>query len=216
MRLRVLALALVLTSSVSLAGVVRPGAEPQSRPGAWSSQALRLSSPKPGAQGVFPSPDGQKTVASEDVDLYVEVKGKRVFHATHPISREILWSPDSLAFAVTWNEGGAEGTWSFAVYLVLADGVKEVEVAPPIVQDFLPRFRCTDPEIPDVGAVGWLGGASELMVAARVPRHQGCADAGMMIGYQLVMPSGRVSKTYTATELKEKHRALLGPELLGD
>jgi hypothetical protein len=208
--------ALVLATSVSSnAGVVR--SEPVTRrDGAhWSADARELFPEKRPLPFRVPSPDGRSAIVMENSELLVESNGARIFHATVKAPAELLWSPDSSAFAVTFRESEEEGAWSVRLFALAGESVSESDPTVAVTGDFLPRFKCADPEIPSVGAVSWLKGSSQLLLVARVPDPPGCTEAGAVRGYVVSAPGGRILSTLAEPDLKRTYRERLGRAFRG-
>jgi hypothetical protein len=214
-RLAIPLLSLLLASSLE-AGVAKPGIEQADRPGVWSNDARDLFAAPPHRPGFYPSPDGKVTVLMEDNELFLKRGETQLVHATHRPPAEVLWAPDSLALAVTWNDGGGEGAWNVTVYRIEGDAVKASEPSQMVRQAFLPSVKCADPELPDIGAVAWTVGSSRLLLAARVPQRPGCSNAGAFSGYEISIPEGRIEKTLTSSEVLQRFAAKIGRGVAGN
>ena len=52
---------------------------------------------------------------------------------------ELLWSPDSKAFAITSSDGGWVGTWSVVIYRFESGGLMKTDVTRQVSEDFRRR-----------------------------------------------------------------------------
>jgi hypothetical protein len=81
-------------------------------------------------------------------------------------------------------------------------GLHVVEPVPNGRRLFAPR--CFDPELPNVGAIGWVGETSEkLAIAVQVPPHSSCASMGTFKAFVIRLPSGAVVSEYGQLEAKK-------------
>lgn len=196
-----------LYAVAAAAGVSRT--EPRPETGRWSAAAKRVDTP-PAGNLVVAAPDGSKRAVAEGADLWIEIEDRRILRAPLATPAELLWSPDSSALAVTASDGGEEGTWLASVFRVTSASAEVADPTRAAVEDFLPRFKCADPEIPHVGAAAWIGGSSRLLLVARAPDRRGCSDRGLVVGYEVEFPSGRILQVLDAAQLLARHRARLG------
>lgn len=202
--------ALALAPIAAIAGVVKPAEGDVQRPGLWSRDSSDLFAAPPGRPARFPSPDGNLVVVMEQGSLLVQSDGKTVATATQSAPAEILWSPDSSSFAVTWNDGGEEGTWHVTVHRLGDRGLESVDASQAVVAAFLPLQRCKEPEFPDAGAVAWLDGGKSLLVVARASTARNCPSEGLLQGYEVAPGTGSIQKTIPAPDLLERYRSSFG------
>jgi hypothetical protein len=126
-------------------------------------------------------------------------------------SAEVLWSPDSLAFFVTYSDAGAVGTYHVLVYAIDDDGPHRSE---PISNGRkLFRPDCLTPEHPNVGGIRWGKDSHTLVIGIEVPPHSSCVDMGTFKAYEISLPSGTVLKEYGQLEAKRRFASTLGVEL---
>ncbi len=135
----------------------------------------------------IPSPDGRKEIVVKppewpDAEETHTVLVRAAGHAYRTrigalVNAEAAWSPDSTAFFVTYSDGGMVGTYHVMVVYVTNSGLRVVEPVPNGRRLFKPT--CFDPEVPNVGAIGWVGQDSDrLAIAVQVPPHSSCASMG--------------------------------------
>jgi hypothetical protein len=153
-------------------------------------------------------------VTSEE--FFITVDGKRIQLFAGHVDPEVLWSPDSKAFAETYSDGGAVGTFHAVIYYVEKDTLRAVEPTAEVTKEFLshPR-RCFDPEDPNIGAIKWMNDSSEILVAAETLPHSNCDNMGTFRAYAIGLPGGDIVKSYGQIEAKKLFWKHLGTELRG-
>lgn len=125
---------------------------------------------------------------------------------------EVAWAPDSNAFFVTYSDGGGVGTYHVEVVYVSENGIHVVEPVPNGRRLLKPT--CFDPEMPNVGAIGWIGnGSDRLAIAVEVPPHSSCASMGTFKAFVIQLPDGKVISKYGQVEAKRTFSKLIGSEL---
>lgn len=170
----------------------------------------------------IPSPDGTKSVvvkppenpAGEETHTVLVRTGRHIFRTKIGalVNAEAAWAPDSKAFFVTYSDGGNVGTYHVRVVYVTDSGVRAIEPVPNGRRLFKPT--CVDPEIPNVGAIGWVGnGSDQLAIAVAVPPHSSCASMGTFKAYVIQLPTGKVVSQYDQVEAKRSFSNLIGSEL---
>lgn len=202
------------------------GAERAANPerGLYSRDAIFVCSLPHSARPIrIPSPDGKKTIVVKPEGnnnpprsiLTVQAFGKE-FEAgfTWSPNCEVAWSPDSLAFFVTYTMGGAIGTFVTDVYFMKADGWDIVKPTVETVKEFMSRpHYCYWDEDPNVGAIKWLGDSSRLLVAAEFLPNSNCEEMGSFRAYEISVPKGKIAKTYDQLAAKKLFWLHLGDEL---
>ena len=163
------------------------------------------------------SPDGTKGVRLRKGRIEVVTKGKQRLDQTEIgslVNAEVLWSPDSKAFSVTYSDGGNVGTYHVKVVLTTDAGLRIFEPLPDGRKLLVPR--CFDPEVPNVGAIRWMGqGSSRLLIAVEVPPHSSCASMGTFRAFEIALPAGYVLASFGQIEAKRDFGALLGERMRG-
>jgi hypothetical protein len=171
----------------------------------------------------IPSPDGKKAIevkppknpAGDDAHTVLIRTGGREYGTKIGalVNAEASWAPDSKAFFVTYSDGGNIGTYHVRVVYVTDSGIRVIEPVPNGRQLFRPV--CFDPEIPNVGAIGWPGqDSSQLVIAIEVPPHSSCASMGTFKAFVIQLPSGKVVSEYGQIEAKKAFSNLIGSELV--
>jgi hypothetical protein len=173
---------------------------------------------------VVASPDHKKTLSirtvkdSRDPDglhiSYTVRIGNRTFNTKLlGFNGEVAWSPDSKAFATTQTEGG--GSLGSRVYVFFVDetGMKKLDVARPIEEDFGTPVKCDVKVPPNTGFIRWGNDASTLLVAAEVVPVSVCACMGTYRVYEMALPPVTIVHTYSQTEAKKRFWSDLGCEL---
>jgi hypothetical protein len=168
------------------------------------------------------SPDHLKRIVvyeqvKDDVtsdDFFITLRSKRIPLFAGHVEPEVLWSPDSKAFAETYSDGGAVGTFHVLIYYVEKDQLREIEPTAAVTKEFLSRPRiCFAPEDPNIGAIKWLKDSSERLVAAEILPHSNCDDMGTFRAYRIRLPGGDIVKSYGQIEAKKLFGKHLGVEL---
>ncbi len=178
--------------------------------GAWSRNAFLLP-----AQAPFrvPSPDRMKTAFVEGTKLTV-LEGRQEISGLEGFSllgqAELAWSPDSKAFVVTASEGGIEGPWFITVFQIQNQRATIREPVGEVITKFHERYPCLGQDDPNIGALWWTKGSSQLLVGAEVPGRSHCAEAGQSRGYIIDVSSGKVLYEFDAPSLKENFSEHLG------
>jgi hypothetical protein len=130
------------------------------------------------------------------------------------LNTEVLWSPDSLAFTLTGSCCGANGQYQTDVFYVFKNRLVKLQLTPLVERAFGHPVRCTWTESPNVGAVKWLAGSKELLVAAQIINHSNCDSYGTFKAYVVDLRVPRVVKVLNQLETKRGYREYLGEELL--
>lgn len=184
-------------------------------PGAWARDGKYLW-PGPTAIADFPlagrnitvtSPDSSMTLTVRDSEM--TVSGPSVPARKYGIDSlsEILWAPDSKAFAVTSSEGGWVGTWSVTVYWKSG---RTTDPSKAALQRFRREFpKCPD-EYPNVAAVGWTQGSRNLRVLVEMPCHSSCKQMCKFRGYVVDSTDGHVVERLSEDAVKHRWRKFLG------
>jgi len=164
----------------------------------------------------IPSPDAKKAVLLQGTSIRVKDNG-RLLPGTEnegfePLA-ELEWAPDSSAFFITESNGGNVGTWGVRIFLVSNEGVKGVDVTRRVTDAFKKTYRCVTPEEPNIGAVKWVNGSTELLLVAEVPPHSSCPEMGKVRGYIVKVPNGIIQKELSRARLQEGWGSALGYRL---
>lgn len=170
---------------------------------------------------MIPSPDGRKSIVVKPPrsnefefthDVSVRVNGHEFETAIGSwVGAEVLWSPDSEAFFVTYSDGGAVGTFHLMVFYVGETGLRIVEPIPNGREVFAPH--CFSPENPNVAGIRWVGDSSRLLLAIEVPPHSSCADMGTFRAFEIRLPDGGIVNRFDQLPAKKQFRQYMGAEL---
>ncbi len=197
------------------------------QPGVWSAHAAYAwpgpivigDAPKAGRRIDVPSPDRSKVISIGDSSLTVRLAGHPGRTIGSPINIadlvEVLWAPDSLAFALTESDGGWVGTWHVAVFQVSAEALKQVNVSEQVFLDFsrrkvTSRGNGCSSEGPNIGGITWLNGSSRIVLLAEAPPHSSDCDMGRIHGYLVAVPSGAVLAQYREADVHRVFGSKLG------
>ncbi len=170
----------------------------------------------------IPAPDGKKAIvvkhpenpASEETHTVLIRVGSHVYRTKIGalVNAEAAWAPDSKAFFVTYSDAGGIGTYHVRVVYVSDAGIHAIEPVPNGRRLFKPT--CFDPEMPNVGAIGWIGnGSDRLAIAGVVPPHSSCASMGTFKAFVIHLPDRKVVSEYGQIEAKSSFSKLIGSEL---
>jgi hypothetical protein len=196
------------------------------QPGIWSADAAYLW-PGPTVIADYPKDGRSIEVASPDKRLVLLIGESTlsVAPANHPGKHigpdipvedlaEVLWAPDSKAFALTQSNGGWVGSWNVAVYLVNEDGIQRINIGDQAFAEFkarkVVRKKDCNIEAPNIGAVAWIDGSSRLIILAEAPPHSSCCDMGYVKGFLLEIPNGKILARYSRAELGRTFKNRLG------
>lgn len=129
------------------------------------------------------------------------------------VGSEVLWSPDSRAFAVTTSDGGGNGLYRTLVVAGGQRGLLVHDLTPLVQRAFGHPVRCGWREPPNVGAVRWQGGTARLLVAAEIVAHSNCDSFGTFRVYEIDWRAGRITRRYDQLDAKRRYANSLGQEL---
>lgn len=122
---------------------------------------------------------------------------------------EVVWSPDSSAFAVTaTNNCGATAF----VFDVTPMSLKAVEVDSVVQKAFGMPVKCEIPVQANTGVIDWLD-SDKILIAAEITPCSFCECSGMYEVYEVSLRQDRVVRTHTQMTAKKKFWKLLGCEL---
>jgi hypothetical protein len=211
----------------TLAQQVSPTPFAQAQDGMWASAAKYLwpgptalaGSPAGGRSIDVVSPDGRRVITVRDSELAVKrTQGARdQIGASVPIEglAEVLWAPDSRAFAITQSDGGWVGSWSTVIYEVADTALHRVDIAQQALADFNHRsvrrdaFGCSGEE-GNVGVAAWRNDSRRVLLVAEAPSHSSDCDPGRLHGYLVDAHSGAVHARYSERDVRTLFRAALG------
>ena len=168
------------------------------------------------------SPDGLKTIHAKELDapagspwpfkVWVSYNGKdHLVLAGGYVNAEIIWSPDSNAFSLTYSDGGAVGQYHVLIYKIEARGLRAFEPVPNGGKFF--RTYCDPMEEPNVGAIRWGNESKSLFVALEVPPHSSCAGMGTFRVVEITISEAKGLRMYNQLEAKQLFAESLGEEL---
>jgi len=127
------------------------------------------------------------------------------------VNAEILWSPDSTAFSLTYSDDGAVGQYHVLIYKFEVKGLRSFEP----VRDSGKFFRtfCDPHQEPNVSAIRWANDSKSIFVALQVPPHSSCASMGTFRVVEVTVPDGKALLMYDQLEAKRLFTESLGIEL---
>jgi len=130
------------------------------------------------------------------------------------LDTEVLWSPDSKAFAVTGSIEGANGLYETAVFFLRKNRLESVSLTPLVTQAFGHPVKCGWPELPNVAALKWLVPSQQVLVTAEIIHHSNCDSFGTFKAYAVDLTGPRIIKIYDQLSTKKRFGSDLGCELL--
>ena len=184
----------------------------------FSTRATRLD-----RDGIAVSPDGKISVQirplpdsdSSQPALVIVRSGNLKLDTNIPsgFDAEILWSPDSQAFALTGSSEGANGLYQMEVIRISERGMHVVQLTPMIREAFGHPVKCGWQESPNVAAIRWAAPSQELIVAAEIIHHSNCDSFGTFEAYAVSLDGPKIERTYDQLEARRLFGDELGPEL---
>lgn len=173
---------------------------------------------------IVPSPDRKSSVTAVDVAKRAAPEGVIARYTVHRggdrfvteldgWNAEILWSPDSSAFAVSQTEGGGGIGQRVYVFYLEPNGIRKVDVSRVVEAVTGPSSHCDGGKfLPNTAAITWLG-PQRLLVAAETFPIGGCVCSGSFVAYEISLQEMKVERAYSQREAKRKFWAQLGCEL---
>ncbi len=129
------------------------------------------------------------------------------------VNSELLWAPDSGAFAVTTSDGGAIGLYRAIVVGTGRNGLQVTDLSPLIRSAFGRPVKCGWPEDPNVAIVQWRDGSQKVIVAAEIIAHSNCDSFGTFKAYEVDWRARRITRTFDQIEAKRLFGRSMGIEL---
>lgn len=188
--------------------------------GEFSIDAFSLGGSRTPRQFTIISPDHRKKIIVYDsgegqipnFEAFMMSRAKQNQLFGGHVDPEVMWSPDSKAFAETYSDAGAVGLFHVLIYY--DGGSRVIEPTAQVTKEFLSHPRtCFEPEDPNVGAIEWMKDSSEILVAAETLPHSNCDDMGTFRAYIIHLPDGDILKSYGQIEAKKLFWKHMGSEL---
>ena len=175
----------------------------------WPGPTALGDSPPGGRSLAVVSPDSSVTINVRDDQLIVSGPSIQPgpMHEIESLS-EILWAPDSKAFALTSSDGGSVGTWSVRVYWP-ADG-NVTDPSKVALRTFKREFWKCPEEYPNVGAIGWVQASRRLRVLVEMPCHSSCIQMCRLRGYVVDAMTGQVVERLSEDAVGRRWKGSLG------
>jgi hypothetical protein len=209
----------LLFATVILVSGVQASAQVESltsQEGIWSKEAkpLRYSETQ---ILEFSAPDKKIVAVVDGVQLFVVREGQKLAgvrdEGVASYLAELGWAPDSRAFFITWSDGGLVGTWRTSVYLIEAKRVRHVDVTQGIRREAKKNYRDVQTEALNIAAVKWLKTSQNLLLVGEVPPSSYYSEMGKVIGYSILVPSGKIVEQFDQNTLRATWAYALGPRL---
>ena len=190
-----------------------------------SGQNLYAKKAKDADSGRVYSPDGRKWVTArrayvpnsdEEVQMRISVHlGKKQFTTElNGFRAEILWSPDSSAFAVNETEGGGGIGQRTYVFYVSSEGLRKLDASMSVEKAFGQPVKCEMPVPPNTAILTWLT-PNRVLVGAEVINVSLCEHMGTFQTYQVSLPDLKIITVLSQSETKARFGEYLGCELRG-
>jgi len=201
--------------------VAQAAAECPSGPHALYSQRT---TPWDGRPLALASPDGRKSVRvgwakdlenpdETGLDFTVRASGKEFTTRLAGHDAEVLWSPDSAAFAVTQTAGGGGFGIRAYVFFVDSTGLQKIDISAPVARAFRVPGRCEIKVASNVGVIDWVRDSHRILVAAEVAPVSVCECNGSFSVYEVSLPAATLGRVYSQSHAKRELWDLLGCEL---
>ncbi len=183
--------------------------------GQWSRFAASVPA---GRVFLAPSPDRAMTIQVSGMTLNV-LEGRRPVEGGEGIGlllpAEIGWSPDSKAFFLTSSDGGPDGVWDAAVFLLEHGRLGYHGITGQAGERFSRDLPCAGPGMPHLGVLKFLEGSRQALLAAEAPAASSCGPGERVRGYVVEVPSGNVVRDMDQRRLMLDWGEALGPRFDG-
>jgi hypothetical protein len=114
---------------------------------------------------------------------------------------EVMWSPDSEKFSITYSDGGAEGAFHAYIYELRDGAVVERPKSLAAFDDFKARYYC-QARGNNVSVEGWTPDSRSLWIVTGVFPTGDCGSNFGRLGAYLVDLSGNIIRRYGNKEAK--------------
>ena len=172
----------------------------QSTGAAWSQSAKPLEYAGGARKRVVSAPDNQTQAVIDGVTITV-VRAGQSLRGTKNIGiaprAELLWAPSSRALVISESDGGTVGTWTVQLLILDNANIDSRPIATNVIRSFTKQFRCHDPEVPNVGAIGWASDSRSVLLR----------------GYRVSVPSGQILEEISQDRLRARWNAFFGERL---
>jgi len=221
-RTRATKIAILLCASTAPLLMAQRNSCPTDRPHTLYSQSA-ADLENDGKPIVVPSPDRKSSVIAVDVEKLTAPEGVVARYTVHRgedrfaaeldgWNAEILWAPDSSAFAVTQTEGGGGIGYRVYVFDIGQSGIRKVDVSRVIEAATGFSAQCEVKVLPNTAVITWLS-PQRLLVAAETVPVSICKCDGTFKAYEVSLPSVKIERVYSQREAKRKFWDQLGCEL---
>lgn len=129
------------------------------------------------------------------------------------VDSELLWSPDSNAFFVTYSNGGNIGDFHVLVIDTIGGKLCVRDLSELIYRTFGNPVRCDENPPPNVAGITWVGATHRIWVAAQVLPTSICDSMGTFRAYEVDPSQMKVLRSLNQLDAKRQLRASLGEEL---
>jgi hypothetical protein len=147
------------------------------------------------------------------IQFRLSVNGREFIAATLGFNAEVLWSPNSEAFAATIVEGGGGFGERSYVYYAGENGLRKVDISLPVEKVFRTPGKCEIHVAPNTGIIDWLAGSRQLLAAAEVVPVSACECMGTYKVFAVNLSDLSIDKSFTEREAQSKLWPFLGCEL---
>jgi hypothetical protein len=220
--LKPFSLTFVSTAVVMVAGVAGAAPPAVARDGIYSKAAIPIWANVGTADKPLKivSPDERSSVSfwkdSSDGEIKLRLAGRlgqSTMTLNPAVNAELEWSPDSEAFFITASDGGNVGNYHLLLYTDQNNSLVVRDFSPLIAKAFGNPVKCFDPEVPNIGGIGWQRGHGRLLLAAEIPPHSNCDSMGTFKAYQVDVVNMHIVDSYSQLAAKQRFGSLLGVEL---
>jgi hypothetical protein len=122
---------------------------------------------------------------------------------------EALWAPDSSYFVINESDGGVVGTWVPYLYTLRSGIAVRVDLS-AVFKAAASLPECFEPEVPNVGIIGWSKDSSEAWVLAQSPPHSSCSNLGSLAGFRVALHDGEVLERLPESSVRRRWGRHLG------
>lgn len=158
--------------------------------------------------------EDEKHTTGSYITYYWPGGGKQLTVRLDGFGTEVLWSPDSSAFAVNQTEGGGGIGQRAYIFYPEKNHLHKIDVSAPVEKVFGSPVKCEVRVPPNTAVLNWLD-SDRVLVVAEIVHVSICKCSGTFKTYEVSRRPLRVVRAYSQAETKRRFADSLGCELRG-